>query len=469
MMADAGGGLYAEYAELKRRAAALTAPVSTYPTNPSVASAPTFPPGAAATPPGAAAMAPADAADESINGMPNRVLVDFSNSAVWGQRYTTRPDQRQAVGSEEGGVAEGQGWLGCTDATFGNDLSVAAQAYIRATEDNECIEMRRAPPVPLVNGLLATLYTQAWPTLIGYVVAAFVAASLPFAALRQGLGCHDADLLRAFATSISILGGSANTDAAESLVCVGLDTGATFAGLALQGLVFAVLVNKFSNPKVDLTFTKRMCEQVRDGQTRLSFRMAHPQGHFVSQLAVSAQWLCPSRSVEGESFVERRVVGIDDDLLGRQLIMPTVVSHTIDDSSPLAPFRNDLANSPGLLRITVTGWDEILRTPFTDVRVYPLSQVVRGRWKPVVVRDFVTAGREGTRAAADLGDLDEILTPIEIACTRYDEDDWRDFQDIPMQDSSGNYWVCNDTECVPYMGSVSSGSAGMRRTLCTDV
>ena len=98
--------------------------------------------------------------------------------------------------------------------------------------------------------------------------------------------------------------------------------------------------------------------------------------------------------------------------LGKQLIMPTVVSHTVDDSSPLAPYLADLSSCRGSLRVTVFGFDEILRTSFTDVRVYPFSMVRTGRWKPVVVRDFVTAGQEDVRAVADLGGLNEILTEV---------------------------------------------------------
>ena len=116
----------------------------------------------------------------------------------------------------------------------------------------------------------------------------------------------DENFLRAFFTSVAILTGSADTDASEMAMCVGVDTTATFIGLLLQGLLFAVLINKFSKPTVNMMFTSRLCEQVRDGQTRLSFRMAHPQGHFVSSLSISAQWLRPTRSSEGETFVERK-------------------------------------------------------------------------------------------------------------------------------------------------------------------
>ena len=138
--------------------------------------------------------------------------------------------------------------------------------------------------------------------------------------------------------------------------------------------------------------------------------------------------------------------------------MPTVLSHTVDATSPLAPFESDLSSSPGLLRITVTGVDEVLRTPFSDVRVYPLAQVVRGRWKPVIVRNFLMAGRMGVRAAADLGDLDDILT--EAPGQQVDARGIYTFTD-----SEGNSWTCDGIECVPYGQPLLSEA----RTLCTDV
>ena len=64
------------------------------------------------------------------------------------------------------------------------------------------------------------------------------------------------------------------------------------------------------------------------------------------------------------------------------------------------------------------------------------------------MRNFVTAGRDNVQPAADLGDLDEILTSV---------DDGSNPRLQTFVDSQGNYWKCDDSECsIPY-------------TFCTDV
>ena len=124
---------------------------------------------------------------------------------------------------------------------------------------------------------------------------------------------------------------------------------------------------------------------------------------------MSATWLLPSVTTEGETYI--RLIPISFSAgFGNELLMPVTVTHCIDDTaSPLAPFCDDIAAAPGVLRVTVTATDQVLRAGVADSRIYPLSQALTGRWKDVIVRSLPDSYGQGMRPCADLAGIDTVL------------------------------------------------------------
>mmetsp|Transcript_7539 Transcript_7539/g.12808 ORF Transcript_7539/g.12808 Transcript_7539/m.12808 type:complete len:418 (-) Transcript_7539:309-1562(-) len=290
-------------------------------------------------------------------------------------------------------------------------------ALAMISSQRQGVEMIRAPPVARTNMALATLSRSSWPQLILITIAAFLIVSLPFADVEAQRSCGDISdggvglYIDSFAELIGQSVPESILDQTRS--CLLLETLETFVGLIMQGLLFSVIVTKFSNPKVDLVFSSRLCVLRRDGLRYLSFRMAHPQGHFVSSLACYAVWEYAHSTEEGETYLEHAIVNFNERQFGRLLTIPITLTHPLDASSPLASVADDFSQAPGVLRITVTGFDEVLFTQISDTRLLPLSETVSGRWKDTLIRTVLSCASNGKRPCADLGSLDFVYEEVD--------------------------------------------------------
>ena len=120
------------------------------------------------------------------------------------------------------------------------------------------VEMRSAPSVPALNAALSVLYRLPWLNLGALTFATFGLAAVPLAATLQASSCSaegglDGLFILAFA---GLVGVDMPLEATKS--CLLLAGTTSLAGLVLQGLLFSVIVTKFSQPTVKLVFTSTM-------------------------------------------------------------------------------------------------------------------------------------------------------------------------------------------------------------------
>jgi len=81
-----------------------------------------------------------------------------------------------------------------------------------------------------------------------------------------------------------------------------------------MGGIFALAVTRFLNPRIELALPTRPCVVRRQGQSHLSIRIVHPQGHLVSSMAVHAIWMRRKVTEEGEDFQASDPVSFNDNV-----------------------------------------------------------------------------------------------------------------------------------------------------------
>ena len=83
-----------------------------------------------------------------------------------------------------------------------------------------------------------------------------------------------------------------------------------------QTVLFGVLAAKFASPPHNrLVFSTRLACFSRDGAPALSFRVAHPQGHLVTNLVATMLWVHAAHTREGAPlmrYTPLEVGAIDD-------------------------------------------------------------------------------------------------------------------------------------------------------------
>jgi hypothetical protein len=201
----------------------------------------------------------------------------------------------------------------------------------------------------------------------------------------------------------------------ESTLCI-VEVGLfRFAAVIVQSALFAVVVTKLIAPRSNFCISRRACVIKRNANSLLTFRLSHPQGHFVSGLQVHGTWNVLRKSTQGENFIQPEPIRFNPAAFNYCCSGPCTLSHALDEHSPFREFADDLNAAPGTLRIVVQGFDEILRCHVTDTRFYALRdpEHVCGtkklqRWKSVQTRGVSESLRLGLPPAYDLGVFDEV-------------------------------------------------------------
>ena len=309
-----------------------------------------------------------------------------------------------------------------SDTSWGASMARVIEAGVR---------VRHGPPVPALNRALSFVARRTLGEFFALTLAVFVLCSLVLAALLLASSCWcvaDADgEARAFGRLALVVfrqlaaGGGAEYLGARGAArapwrCAALAAAADYLGLLLQTVLLGLLAAKFCAPPSNRLMFSSNCALIsRDGAPTLSFRVAHPQGHLVSNFAVSLLWIRPGQSAEGE---KRMVCDRVECATHRaELDVPLDISHAVSAASPLAPWAADVTRAPGFVAVTCSGYDTSLTCDIFGCHWYKLADVVATApgqaWHECVTRSKIKAAEDGGRAAVDLGFLDSLRTATE--------------------------------------------------------
>ena len=248
------------------------------------------------------------------------------------------------------------------------DLNKSGQHALRVG-----VQMLNAPSVPHMNRFLSNLYLMSWLQLLAAVLTVLVLIACPLGLLMLASGCQLSEVHGGATKLIAIsFAGLSGMDIAdflklpESTLCI-VEVGLfRFTAVIIQSALFAVVVTKLIAPRSKFCISRRACVIRRNGKSLLTFRLCHPQGHFVTSLWVSATWNVLRKSAEGENFIQPQPLSFNTGAFNNCLGSIITLSHSLDDDSPFREFADDLSAAPGTLRILVQGYDEILRCQLTD-------------------------------------------------------------------------------------------------------
>ena len=346
-------------------------------------------------------------ADKSVSVL----LDDFEPHALERMSEVEEAPPRASVanfaGATQGvaGAAQGQGRLG------------ASWNSGRIRHDrNDVLSIANSPvPIPLLNRMLSSAYR--WHPLLVFLalLVLFAGLGLVLALLLVITSCADGQGFgETFVLSIGqfiSLGEEAPPRASEAPGCVLLTLSASICALMLQASIFAFFVSRILNPTIELCVTSRLSVFDRNGEFFLATRIAHLQGHTISNPQASLLWVEPTRTTEGESF--NRLRDLPFVFQPNAILYPTTFIHALEGSF-LEPHAADLRAAPGRLVLIIDGFDECLRTPIFERYVFRFADVEFGRFADLVTTlTRALTGRTKTRL--DLTKIDAVVGDPEIA------------------------------------------------------
>ena len=273
------------------------------------------------------------------------------------------------------------------------------------------VTVLNGPPPSLLNQLLSFVQSCRPILLVLITLGTFSCAALLIAVVLYTactVKSHSFARLFAMAALQMAGGGPTYIDLNEAPVgCVWLGAAAEYLVLAMQSTLVGLMVAILLKPSVSLVFSDTLAIIKREGKPRVSFRVAHPQGHYVSAFTVKAIWIRPQITPEAEKRKGMSELVLDDHR--DELDVPIDLSHTLEPGSPLAAKLAEIgswAKVPGFFAITCGGYDEVLQIAISGVHWYELNKARESQsWRELVVRSKISAAQEGGLPVVNLQDL----------------------------------------------------------------
>lgn len=296
-----------------------------------------------------------------------------------------------------------------SDDSFGSRMSRVIQGGVTVIN---------GPRPPLINRLLSTMQTCSPAVLLLLALGVFGSAALLIAAILHAAECSDESFGRLFCmTALQLAGGGqAYLDVEVAHIgCMWVATGAEYLVLGLHSSVIGLVVAMILKPSASLVFSETLAIIQRDHKPTVSFRVSHPQGHYVSAFTVKAVWIRPHVTLEGEQKKALTELALND--FRDELEVPVDISHTccMEQDSPLAVKLAEVGGSwgkmPGFFAITCGGYDEVLQIAVSGVYWYELKKAKAGRsWKEVIVKSKISAVQDGGMPIVNLQALHGVNT-----------------------------------------------------------
>ncbi len=235
----------------------------------------------------------------------------------------------------------------------------------------------------LLRDAYQNFLTMRWSASIGFIVLAFFAVNLAFAAVYFAVGGVDGaragsfwDVLLFSVQTLGTIGYGVmvpKSDAANAVMIVESITSIVFAALA-TGLLFA----KFSRPTARVAFTSVAVITQHEGQRTLIFRLGNRRSNIIVDATLRVTASLTRVTKEGENFykmVDLQLVRDRMSELGRGWI----VMHVIDETSPLHGMdAAALAKAEVEIGVSLLGYDSITMQTIHSSRVYTDKQIKIG-------------------------------------------------------------------------------------------
>ena len=244
-------------------------------------------------------------------------------------------------------------------------------------------------------------------------------------------------------------------------------------GILLDAFIMGCIFIKVSKPRnrnEALIFSEKACISLRDGKYCMMFRVGNLRNSLIVQCKIRAKLVKSRQTTEGEFIPLDQTdinLGFDTGADKLFLVTPLIVTHEIDEKSPLwamgeSEMKGDQFEIIVILEGTVesTGMICQARTSYLN------NEILWGnRFNPLLFLD--TSGQDQERFCADLGLFDstyEVPTPKISAKQMQEELDQEEGEDISiMQIMENGQWMAgneNDENSENYENSGSDDDSG---------
>lgn len=236
----------------------------------------------------------------------------------------------------------------------------------------------------IFTDLYHRLLTASWPALLGYVLAAYVAANLIFALIYWIDGGIAGSRPKSFPdmfffsvqTMATIGYGRMTPTTFFSNAVTSFEALFGLVGLAVMtGLVFA----KFSLPSARVRFSKFAVVSQRDGLPTLMFRMANLRADRIVEAQIHVALTRIERTAEGEMVRRWYDLAMVRDRSSLFALSWTAV-HRLDASSPLfGATTESLRRADAGVTVSMTGLDEIFSQTVHARHYYDVDTILFGK------------------------------------------------------------------------------------------